>query len=107
MKQSSGSGGDEAQASGLRDPGAPEDVTFTKKEHLRTTKFDPTGTIITTLPFDGDMPKGEALVEYKKIIKATQKRAQKVEREALPVEYRERVLRYTKSLQHQVDGDDE
>ena len=95
-------GGSEARAAGPRSPGSPEEVTF-KREKIKATALDSKGRVIATLPFNGELPEGEALLEYKKVLHSAQERASKVDREAIPLEFREKVKRYMKTLQEPFD----
>lgn len=93
----SGPGGAEAQAYGQRSPGTPEDTSF-EREHLRANELDPGGQTITTLPFEGELPTGEALQAYPEIQKTIQSSAEKVDNQTIPVEYRERIRDYFNTL---------
>ncbi len=77
--------------------GTPE-ATKSKREHLRDKELDPRGTLIATLNVEGEVPKGDAKVKYHNAAKAAQSQAKKVDREAIPVEYRDQVKRYMNSL---------
>ena len=98
-------GGGEAQASGYRPPGAPEDVSFNpEKAKIKANEMDRNGEIIAVLPFDGDMPKGEALREYQEALKTAQNVAEQVNKEAIPRERQDMVRRYMKTLVEPVGG---
>ncbi len=100
-----GPGGKEAQASGYRPPGAPEDVSFNpEKAKIKANELDRNGEIIAVLPFDGDMPKGEALREYQEALKTAQNVAEQVNKEAIPRERQDMVRRYMKTLVEPVGG---
>lgn len=100
---SQSTGPNQGIGAGARDPGTPEDVQF-QKTQIHPNELDATGKIVGTLPFEGDAPTGEALLEIQKIVKASQARAEKVEREAIPFEQKRLVRRYLQSL-HTPAGD--
>lgn len=112
MKQSGGllgssgpspGGANEAQASGDRGPGRKEGVTF-QQTQIHPNELDPSGTIVGELPFDGEAPTGESLLKIQKIITSGQASAEKVERQAIPAEYRDLVRRFQDSLRQPAEG---
>lgn len=103
--QGQGQGRNGGQASGQRAPGAPEDVTFNpEKAKLKANELDRNGEIIAVLPFNGDMPKGEALRQYQEALKTAQNVAEQINKEAIPRERQDMVRRYMKTLVEPVGG---
>ncbi len=103
---SSAQGGREAKASGPRGPGTRENVSFSEKSKINANELDPTGTIVGTLPFDGEAPTGEARLKIREIMTGAQDGAQSVERQVIPAEYRELVREFQESLHEAASTDD-
>ena len=103
-------GPNEGIGAGPGNPGQKEDVKF-EKSQLHPKELDPTGKIVGTLPFEGEAPTGESILEIKNIMTAAQSEAEKVERQAIPSEYKDLVRRFQDSLrnpekQPESSGDD-
>ena len=83
---------------GERGPGRPEGVKFNQKSTIKANELGPEGTIVGTLPFDGEAPTGESLLKIRQIMTSAQSSAKKVERQAIPAEHRDTVRRFQESL---------
>lgn len=103
--QSLSTGPREGIGAGQGKKGTPEPTTH-KREHLRDQELDPRGTVIATLEVEGEIPKGEARARYSRAARAAQTRSEQVDREAIPLEYRDQVRRYMNSLVETPAGTD-
>lgn len=83
---------------GERDRGTPEDVTF-QKERVSAKGLDPRGVAVGSFTIDGPSLTGEARVSKGVTVKdAVRQLSQEVEKEPLPVEYREQIQRFHELL---------
>jgi hypothetical protein len=96
--QGGSSGPSGGQATGQRDPGTPEDVTF-KRDHVRTNSLDPRGQPVGSMTADGPSPRGEATIRKgADLDRAVQELSEEVEKEPLPVEHRRQIQKFHELL---------
>jgi hypothetical protein len=84
----------EGQATGQRDPGTPEDVTF-RREKVPSRGLAPSGRPVGVLTVPGESLPGEVTIEKSaEVREAARALSEEVEKEPLPIEHREQVRRF-------------
>lgn len=94
MSQGGTTGPNSGQATGQRDGGTPEETTF-QRERVPTRDLGPRGQIVGSLTVDGPSAAGEPTIQKGGAVEqAVRQLSEEVEKEPLPVEYRDQIQRF-------------
>lgn len=94
MSQGGTTGPSSGQATGQRDGGTPEDTTF-QRERVPAKGLDPRGQAVGSFTVDGPSLTGEPTIQKGGAVEqAVRQLSEQVEKEPLPVEYRDQIQRF-------------
>jgi len=97
-------GPNSGQATGQRDGGTPEETTF-QRERVPARELGPRGQVVGSLTVDGPSAVGQPTIQKGGAVEqAGRQLSEQVEKEPLPVEYRDQIQRFHSLLLGGGDG---